>query len=247
MEEMILGKEKMSALNVPGEDAMLRQVGFTAKLRLLRLNFKTQKVLNLLADVQGYQIFAATVFQGDPHPGNILKLEEGRLGLIDYGQTKSISDKEKLAIARVVCAIGSGASASEIAAAMRDLGFRTKYDDDDILSKYAVLFFDSDIEGMKMGCPTPQSYFKALTDADPLVHVPDVAGKESEVDSYISFGLKTAKIFSCMAMQVFVARCSFILRGMGTMLGKQVHTSLRWKAYAEDALQSAKTAKRLGT
>ncbi|KAL3911557.1 MAG: hypothetical protein SGARI_001592 [Bacillariaceae sp.] len=51
---------------------------------------------------------------------------------------------------------------------MRELGFRTRDDNDEILAKYAVLFFDSDTEGSKMGCPTPQSYFKALTDADPL-------------------------------------------------------------------------------
>ena len=44
--------------------------------------------------------------------------------------------------------------------------------------------------------------------------------------------------FPIELLQVFVARCSFILRGMATMLGKQVHTSLRWKKYAEDALES---------
>jgi hypothetical protein len=38
---------------------------------------------------------------------------------------------------------------------------------------------------------------------------------------------------------VFVARSSFILRGMGTMLGKQVHTSMRWKVYAEKAIQES--------
>eukprot|EP00539_Tryblionella_compressa_P000284 CAMPEP_0178736236 /NCGR_PEP_ID=MMETSP0744-20121128/2329_1 /TAXON_ID=913974 /ORGANISM="Nitzschia punctata, Strain CCMP561" /LENGTH=102 /DNA_ID=CAMNT_0020388689 /DNA_START=63 /DNA_END=371 /DNA_ORIENTATION=- len=95
--------------------------------------------------------------------------------------------------------------------AMRELGFQTKHDNDDVLAKYAALFFDSDIEGMKIGCPTPQSYFKLLTETDPLVNVPDVA--------------------------IFVARSSFILRGMGTLLGKQVQTSTRWYPYAKQALR----------
>ena len=56
-----------------------------------------------------------------------------------------------MGVARVVSAIASRRPASEVAAAMRDLGFRTKYDDDEILSKYAVLFFNSDSEGMKSG------------------------------------------------------------------------------------------------
>jgi aarF domain-containing kinase len=174
---MILGREKMSTLDIRGESVTLEKIGLLPKYRLLRLYVRTQKVIDLLADVQGYQIFHATVFQGDPHPGNILMLDDGSLGLIDYGQTKSISEKEKLGVARIVHAIGSAASTSEIASAMRNLGFRTRHDSDEILSKYAVLFFDSDIEGTKIGCPTPQSYFKALNDADPLVNVPDVAGK----------------------------------------------------------------------
>ena len=33
-----------------------------------------------------YQIFVDGVFNGDPHPGNILLMPDGRLGLIDYGQ-----------------------------------------------------------------------------------------------------------------------------------------------------------------
>jgi aarF domain-containing kinase len=30
----------------------------------------------------------AGAFNGDPHPGNILLLKDGRLGLIDYGQVR---------------------------------------------------------------------------------------------------------------------------------------------------------------
>jgi aarF domain-containing kinase len=147
------------------------------KLRLLSLYRKTQRYINLLVDVQGHQILVDGTFNGDPHPGNLLAMEDGSLGLVDFGQTKSITADERLGVARVVAAIGKASSVSDIADAMRSLGFQTKFNDDGILAQYAALFFDSDIEGHKMGCATPQIYFSRLTKADPLVKVPDVASK----------------------------------------------------------------------
>jgi predicted unusual protein kinase regulating ubiquinone biosynthesis (AarF/ABC1/UbiB family) len=38
-------------------------------LQLLKLYRKTQKTIDLLVDVQGYQMLRNNVFQGDPHPG----------------------------------------------------------------------------------------------------------------------------------------------------------------------------------
>lgn len=175
--EMILGEEKMSTLGMSGQSDTMKSLGFLQKVRLVRLYLRVQAVIDLLADVQGYQIFHATVFNGDPHPGNILKLGDGSLGLIDYGQTKSITDEERVGVSRVVLAIGNQSPVPVLAKAMRDLGFRTERDDDDVLAKYAALFFDSDTEGQKMGCPTPQSYFKTLTEMDPLLEVPDIASK----------------------------------------------------------------------
>ena len=42
--------------------------------------------MKLLLRVSGHQIFRDGVFNADPHPGNVLLLPDGRLGLIDYGQ-----------------------------------------------------------------------------------------------------------------------------------------------------------------
>ena len=161
--------------------------------------------------------------------GNILELKKtktqrgGMLGLIDYGQTKIITDEERLGVARVVLALGretkdSGMDPEEhtevVADAMRNLGFSTKHNDSKVLVQYACLFFDSDEIGKQLyDCPTPQTYFKILTELDPLVDVPDVA--------------------------IFVARCGFILRGMGSILGKQIKTSQRWSVYAKQALEEA--------
>ena len=36
--------------------------------------------------VTAHTIFRDKFFNGDPHPGNILLLNDGKLGLIDFGQ-----------------------------------------------------------------------------------------------------------------------------------------------------------------
>ena len=51
-----------------------------------------------------------------------MSLPDGRLGLIDYGQTKTISKDERLGIAMVVSALGNGSDDKTIADAMRNLG-----------------------------------------------------------------------------------------------------------------------------
>jgi hypothetical protein len=42
-----------------------------------------------------------------------------------------------------------------------------------------------------------------------------------------------------MLVAVFVARASFILRGMGTLLDKQIRTSVRWASQANVVLGDA--------
>mmetsp|Transcript_61065 Transcript_61065/g.149504 ORF Transcript_61065/g.149504 Transcript_61065/m.149504 type:complete len:142 (-) Transcript_61065:70-495(-) len=139
-------------------------------------------------------------------------MPDGKLGLVDFGQVKQISTDERIGVAKVVNDLNTG-STKDIANSMRALGFETQKNDDTILVQYAKLFFDSDSDGKTIwNCPTPQSYFKKLTEADPLTSVPDVA--------------------------IFVARSSFILRGMGTLLDKQIETAHAWGKYAKATLSS---------
>ena len=52
-------------------DDILNDCGWKTKLQLLKLYKKTQKTIDLLVDVQGYQMLRNNVFQGDPHPGKL--------------------------------------------------------------------------------------------------------------------------------------------------------------------------------
>jgi aarF domain-containing kinase len=206
--ELILGRENMKKLDLQSVGG-IESLGTISKIRLLKLYWRVSKAIDLVVNIQGYQILSVGVFNGDPHPGNLLVLDDGRLGLVDFGQVKEISTEERIGVARIVNDLNTG-STEDIANSMRSLGFQTQNDDDSIIVQYAKLFFDSDADGKVMDCPTPQSYFKKLTDADPLTNVPDVA--------------------------IFVARSSFILRGMGTLLDKQIETSSLWGKYAKAAL-----------
>mmetsp|Transcript_24659 Transcript_24659/g.60558 ORF Transcript_24659/g.60558 Transcript_24659/m.60558 type:complete len:441 (-) Transcript_24659:1988-3310(-) len=216
--DLILGKEKREALHGRSDgvadvssSVWMQGLELKKKLRLYSLYKRAKSYVDLMVDVQGHQILTNGVFQGDPHNGNILLMPDGSLGLIDYGQTKTLSEEQRLRLARVVLALGRKSGHDEIAKGMRALGFKTKFGNEKTLAKYAALFFDSDVAAKDEGCSTPQLYFAKLTSEDPLVHVPDVA--------------------------IFAARASFILRGMGTILDKQICTATRWVSQAEDALR----------
>ena len=91
-----------------------------------------------------------------------MELPDGKLGLIDFGQTRYLNDEERLAYARVVVDLAGKAPPHQVAHSMRLAGFRTKEDDDGTLSEYAGLFFDSDHISKEKGFSTPQHYFQSL-------------------------------------------------------------------------------------
>ncbi|KAF4675944.1 hypothetical protein FOL47_007011 [Perkinsus chesapeaki] len=91
--------------------------------------------------VHGYELFACTLFNGDPHPGNLLvDLNTGKVGLIDYGQCKRMDDKTRLKLARLVVAVADGVPQEE-AKAMVEAGIRTARKDERYLSIIARLLF----------------------------------------------------------------------------------------------------------
>mmetsp|Transcript_62153 Transcript_62153/g.74788 ORF Transcript_62153/g.74788 Transcript_62153/m.74788 type:complete len:686 (+) Transcript_62153:124-2181(+) len=181
--------------------------------RLMLLSRQAKSMLDLLLDVSGHQMLMDGVFNSDPHPGNVLDLFDGRLGLIDYGQVQRLKEDDRIALANIVFHIGNGNSDEKIAGAMREFGFRTKLDTNEALAKFGAIFFDSDAEGFKLGFSSPQLYFESIMKRDPLVVVPDAA--------------------------VMAARCSFLLRGLGSLLQQQIRTSERWQSHAQVVLKSS--------
>mmetsp|Transcript_21715 Transcript_21715/g.61585 ORF Transcript_21715/g.61585 Transcript_21715/m.61585 type:complete len:560 (+) Transcript_21715:83-1762(+) len=80
--------------------------------------------LELLVRVHGCQLLLDGVYNADPHPGNVLLLPDGRLGLIDYGMVGRLSLQERRLVARVIVALARGDSA-EVARFYREGGYQS--------------------------------------------------------------------------------------------------------------------------
>ena len=101
-----------------------------------------RELIDTLLDVHGYQIFRTELFNADPHPGNIIVMENNVLGLIDYGQCKRLAGPAvRLNIAELIVAVAEGRADADIAAAFRKVGMRTVNDNDFFIANFARLLF----------------------------------------------------------------------------------------------------------
>lgn len=100
------------------------------------------ELARMIAGAYGHQIMVDGLFQADPHPGNILVLPNGRVGLLDFGLTKELPISSRLGFARLVMAVGDR-DTEGIGEAFRELGVKTKTDDPADLLSLMQLFFDA--------------------------------------------------------------------------------------------------------
>lgn len=96
----------------------------------------------MIAGAYGHQIMVDGLFQADPHPGNILVLPGGHVGLLDFGLTKELPLNSRLGFARLVLAVNRRDS-DGISEAFRELGVKTKSDDPGEVMSLMQLFFDA--------------------------------------------------------------------------------------------------------
>jgi ubiquinone biosynthesis protein len=80
------------------------------------------EVARRVGDIYGAMLFEYGFFHGDPHPGNLLVLPDGRIGLLDYGLCKELPAHfaNRVAEMMVAALIGDGDAAL---CSARDLGF----------------------------------------------------------------------------------------------------------------------------
>jgi hypothetical protein len=89
-----------------------------------------------------HQLFTDGFLNGDPHPGNIMILDDGRVGLIDFGQMQKVSVESRILIAKLILAIKANNS-EKIVSLWARMGFKTKNMDPYVLEKHARVAFDS--------------------------------------------------------------------------------------------------------
>ena len=128
---------------------------------------QTGNWINALLDVHGYQIFQQGLFNADCHPGNILVLDDGKLGLIDYGQCKRLSSEEQAGVARLLLSVANKESDENVARAFRNLGVKTRNDSTEFLAEMARLMFGR-FESQHLN----HSYHRQLHKMDRITYFP---------------------------------------------------------------------------
>jgi ubiquinone biosynthesis protein len=96
------------------------QVARTAAL--VAAGHKLPEVARKIGALYGSMIFEHDFFHGDPHPGNLLVLPDGRIGLLDFGLCKELPPGFARGIAQMMVSAMIGDSAAALAAAEK-LGF----------------------------------------------------------------------------------------------------------------------------
>jgi aarF domain-containing kinase len=169
-----------------------------------------ESVLALLARVHAHQIFHDGLFNGDSHPGNVLMLPDGRLGMIDWGQAKRLGVTERAHLARLILALADGRKA-DIVRLFRACGHATQRHDDDLAYRAAVIAFDRDDREITGGLNV-QAWFEKQAMEDPCTHWPDA--------------------------YVMASRNTLLLRGMGIVLGRPISVAQAWRPTAEAFLRA---------
>jgi ubiquinone biosynthesis protein len=68
--------------------------------------YDAEKLWNHLVEMSYLAVFEHVFFHGDPHPGNLLVLEDGRIGLIDYGLYGHLTKEQQDLLVQWLAAIG---------------------------------------------------------------------------------------------------------------------------------------------
>ncbi|KAI8895917.1 ABC1 family-domain-containing protein [Globomyces pollinis-pini] len=182
----------------------------TVPKKLLDIN----KLYNDLLQVHGKQLLIDGLLNGDPHPGNILVTPDGKLGLIDYGQVKTFTQKERRDSAKMMMLLNKGPDAmDEIVKFAISMGFETEKNDPLVIYKTCVIAYDRDDLGVTDGLGL-QAYMEMMDKRD-----------------------RTKRIPENMFMAV---RTCIILRGLSAILGPNhppISISHEWQHYAKLALQ----------
>ncbi|WP_091070240.1 AarF/ABC1/UbiB kinase family protein [Paenibacillus sp. NFR01] len=72
---------------------------------LLQQGIKLKKVAEQLVDIMLNQIFIHGYFHADPHPGNVMLLEGGKLALIDFGMVGRLSEDMRDSLSSLIIAL----------------------------------------------------------------------------------------------------------------------------------------------
>jgi predicted unusual protein kinase regulating ubiquinone biosynthesis (AarF/ABC1/UbiB family) len=121
------------------------------------------RVARLLVFAIWGPFYAARRIHGDPHPGNFLVLPDGRLGVVDFGATKLLSERFAATYRAFLEANAHGKRAIEVGPALERAGFR--FLGDDVEDAYEFAQKVADIVERPIESDEPYDF-----GSDPMVH-----------------------------------------------------------------------------
>lgn len=131
----------------------------------------TPRIIDTLMRVHGCQLLLDGVFSSDPHGGNFLLLPDGRIGLIDYGATKRLTETERLTACVLFSALARQ-DKEKLCLLSEVGGYKSKYNNNDVL--YKLLQFAYDSWGNEVtGGKNVQQFMDDLKETDPWYETPD--------------------------------------------------------------------------
>lgn len=171
-------------------------------------------MLELVLQVHGFQIWFCPYFNADPHPGNILALPDGRVGLIDLGQCIAVDDDTKAGLARLVLLLAvppTGGAEEGIVRELLALGVRSENSDATFLAFVARFSL----------CRLEAEWFQ---------------------DNFLQTMFKRDRIVEQPMALLMAMRAARLLRGFGFQLFENVSLADAWAPYARRYLEQGGAA-----
>ena len=118
-----------------------------------------REVVTRMADTWMTMVFRHGFFHADPHPANIFVLEDGRIGLVDFGQAGKLTDEDMARLTRLFVDAATE-NIDAIPRRLRELGVRYAPEREEEFRRELHVLFD-------------RYYGTRLSDIDPLQVIRD--------------------------------------------------------------------------
>lgn len=175
-------------------------------------------LVKLITDVHGYQVFQVGAFNGDPHPGNVMMLDDGRLGLVDFGQVGVLSPDDRTQLAQLLALLREK-DYDAVPGALAAMGFGFQRRIPEIAVRYARFHFSKELADEAVtGGMNPMMLMEWLNWQDPLESFPE--------------------------QYALVLRMQLVLSGFQNAMGLDVNFAHAWRGAAEAWLKDCPQASR---